>query len=60
MSHQLPFLLRSADFLLVIDVRLLLRRLISPDLGRVLGMLYVLEIGRLVWVDLGLSDRTWL
>jgi hypothetical protein len=48
MSRQLPFLLKSADFLLVVDVRLLLRRLTSPDLGRVLGMLYVLGIGRLV------------
>jgi hypothetical protein len=48
----------SSDSLLVIDVRQLLRRLIDPDLGLVLVMPYVLEIGRLVWVGLGLSDRT--
>jgi hypothetical protein len=48
----------SSDSLLAIDVQQLLHRLINPDLGLVLVMPYVLGIGRLVWEDLGLSDRT--
>ena len=48
----------SSDSLLVIDVQQQLHRLIDPDLGLVLVMLYVLGTDRLVWEGLGLSDRT--
>jgi hypothetical protein len=50
----------SSDSLLVIDVQPLLHRLRDLGLGLVLVMPYVLGIDRLVWVGLGLSDRTWI